>query len=382
MECALSVIIPAYNRDYIIGKTLDSMFRQTLKDMEIIVVDDGSDDNTVGVVKEYQKAHKNLFLYTPGHGGPGPARNVGLQHARGEYVTFMDSDDWAPETAYEKMYHRAKERDADIIVGQYLRKINGGAWTLPVMFQEFWQRFGDENCVGNGAMVIAIRNPNGVNKIFRRELLLKNNICFPSTLMAEDMAFTISAFECAKSVYLLDEVVYMYESNLAQKNSLVSAPSAESIIGGLSAMMRLGLTFHERGMIEEQELTLEHSFQFILTRFNMMPEGKEKSRVFESVKEYVSLYKGLKEYQVTLEYLFHMDIDTMLLLPYPTYVRQINLMQSNPSTGTSAARGGNAWGGEDYKEKVLTMYQNGEIGFRYILRYFKAWLRFKLKGKK
>lgn len=381
MEYAVSVIIPVYNRDYIIGKTLDSMFRQTLESVEVIVVDDGSSDDSVEVVKEYQKAHKNLVLYTADHAGPGPARNQGLQHARGEYVTFMDSDDWAPECAYEKMYQLAKERDADIVVGRYLRKINDGDWFLPKMFEEFSARYGEENCVGNGAMVIPVRNPNGVNKLFRRSLLTENNICFPAARMAEDMSFTISAFECAKSVYLLDEAVYMYESNLDGSDSLISIPSAQPVNEGIAQLKKLGLSFHQRGMIEEQELTLEHSFQFILTRFDRLLAGREKNEAFENIKDYVSLYRGLKEYRITLEYLFQMDVETMLLLPYPAYenckkLAAISAGRNGPAQNADPAAGANTL------EATLRMYRNGQAGLRYILRYFKAWLKFKLRGKR
>lgn len=380
MEFALSVIIPVYNRDYIIGKTLDSMFRQTLENIEVIVVDDGSSDDSVEIVKEYQKLHKNLAVYAADHNGPGAARNVGLEHARGEYVTFMDSDDWAPETAYEKMYQLAKDRDADIVVGQYLRKINGGEWFLPKMFEEFSARYGEENCVGNGAMVISVRNPNGVNKLFRRSMLEENHICFPSARMAEDMSFTVSAFECAKRVYYLDEAVYMYETDLNNSDSLVSVPSAEVVNEGIAELKKLGLSFHERGMIEEQELTLEHSFQFVLTRFDRLPSGREKNEVFENIKDYVKLYVGLKEYRITLEYLFQMDIDTMLLLPYPAYENCKKLIMAAAGrnrSAPSAAAGANA----ATLEATLRMYRNGQAGLRYILRYFKAWLRYKLRGK-
>ena len=379
MACCVSIIIPVCDRGQILEKTLDAVFRQTLRDIEVIVVDDGSDDNTGKVVKEYQSAHPNLLLCATEHPGPGGAKTAGLERARGEYVAFLAPGDWVPETAYEKMYRAAQEREADIVVGEYLEKDGEGQWLPLPQLQALRQRFGEGNCAENGAVVIAAQDPNCWNKMFRKSLLEAHKISFPSAQMAEDILFTTSAFEHAKGVCLLDEVVCMRQ---AHESGADSAASPEVIDSGLAVMKDLGLRFHERGMVEEQESILESSLRSVLERFCRMPEGREKARVFESIKDYVSLYRGLSEYQPTLRYLFGMDLDTMLALPYYTYEKCKERIPAAPAFVVEAEGDEQPAGwAVDPKEVVLNLFREGQIGLRYVWKYFVAWLKFKLRGK-
>ena len=97
-EMKVSIIVPVYNTEKYVAKTLDSLVNQTLNSYEIIVVNDGSTDNSQEIIKEYTKKYPNLIqAYYKENGGLGSARNYGLQYAKGEYVGFVDSDDWRSE---------------------------------------------------------------------------------------------------------------------------------------------------------------------------------------------------------------------------------------------------------------------------------------------
>ena len=111
----VSIIIPAYNTEKYIDNCLQSLVNQTLKEMEIIIVDDGSKDNTLELLRGYEaKFPEKIKVFTKENGGQASARNLALEHVTGEYVGFVDSDDWVSLDMYEKMYQKAKETDADI----------------------------------------------------------------------------------------------------------------------------------------------------------------------------------------------------------------------------------------------------------------------------
>ncbi len=381
MSYSLSVIIPMYNRAHIVSGAIESVLAQRLSDVEIIVVDDGSTDVSVDVVKSYVRKHPNISLFENEHKGPGVARNVGIQHATGEYVTFLDSDDWIPKHAYRLMYETAKEKDADVIIGQMLRKVNGGKWTAVANNKKLVSLFQDNNCAGE--YIIPLINPSACNKIFRRELLVANNILFPDSVMSEDLAFCISVLDHATSIYNIDEAVYMYESNSNKRSSTISTISSKVVGDGIQVHRNIGLKFHEMGKIDLQSMCIEDCFKFILDRFEQLPEGEEKNALFEDVKSYLSMYQGMKEYRIVLESLMGMDLETILSLPYPTYARQRRLLRIvPPAAARPAVIGAPAAPAGDPAVAVLNMYANGKIGLRFVFKCLKAWLKYKFKRKK
>ena len=113
----VSVIVPVYNVEKYLEKCLESLVNQTLKEIEIIVVNDGTKDNSGEIINKYVKKYPNKVKgYTKENGGLSSARNYGLQYATGEYIAFVDSDDWVDLDMYEKMYHKAIQESLDVVV--------------------------------------------------------------------------------------------------------------------------------------------------------------------------------------------------------------------------------------------------------------------------
>ena len=118
-EIKVSVIIPVYNTENYLKKCLDSVLAQTLKEIEIICVDDGSTDKSLDIVKRYQEIDNRFIILKQNNQFAGAARNNGLKIARGEYIAFLDADDFYVTNALEQLYEKAKRYKLDFIKGRF-----------------------------------------------------------------------------------------------------------------------------------------------------------------------------------------------------------------------------------------------------------------------
>ena len=198
----VSIIVPVYNVEKYIKKCLDSLVRQTLKEIEIIVVNDGSPDNSQKIIDKYVKKYPNkVKSYIQKNGGQGSARNFGLTKATGEYVGYVDSDDFVELDMYERMYNKAKEEKSDIIVcGSYnVNEITALKETDldKMIFDDMKQN------AFFGRMAVW-------NKIYKKELLTKNNLEFRSKIWYEDVDFTLKALSYAKKITYVNKPFYNY----------------------------------------------------------------------------------------------------------------------------------------------------------------------------
>ena len=117
----ISVILSAYNEEKFISKAIESVVNQTLKDIEIIIINDGSTDNTLDIINSYAEKDNRIVVIDQENIGLGASRNKGMKIAQGEYVTFLDGDDWFTEEAFEIAYDEAKAKDTDITMYQMIK---------------------------------------------------------------------------------------------------------------------------------------------------------------------------------------------------------------------------------------------------------------------
>ena len=113
----VSIVVPVYNVENYLAKCLDSLVNQTLKDIEVIVVNDGSPDNSQKIIDKYVKKYPKLVKsFIKENGGQGSARNFGLEYAKGEYIAYVDSDDYVETNMFEEMYNIASKENSDIVI--------------------------------------------------------------------------------------------------------------------------------------------------------------------------------------------------------------------------------------------------------------------------
>lgn len=200
----ISVIIPCYNAEKYINKCLDSVLNSTLKDIEVIVINDGSKDSTLNIIKSYKD--KRIVLIDKENAGVAMARNDGLKKATGEYITFIDSDDYIEPTAYEEMYNKAKELNLDLIACDVKMIYPNKEVIIDSKIKD--------NSTNKELMIDAYAAI--WNKLFKKELI--NGLEFSKGInLCEDVEFLYKVYSRVKKVGSIQKPFYNY---IQRPNSL------------------------------------------------------------------------------------------------------------------------------------------------------------------
>ncbi|HGY9674995.1 TPA: glycosyltransferase family 2 protein [Streptococcus pneumoniae] len=208
----VSVIIPVYNVEKYLRRCLDSVVNQTYKDIEVILVNDGSPDNSKEICEEYVAKYSNIQLINQKNAGLGAARNTGLQYITGNAVTFVDSDDWLELYAIEYYVASMKKSDADIVVTQMIRKkeyfsnegTNGTTIKEEVLNQEqFAKKYFKID--GNNIEYYACA------KLYKREIA--REVKYPVGLFAEDVPAAFGYIIRSQKIFYSTKVTYNYFFN-------------------------------------------------------------------------------------------------------------------------------------------------------------------------
>lgn len=202
MKIKVSVIVPVYNVEKFIDKCLNSLVNQTLKEIEIIVVNDGTKDNSQKIIDKYVKKYPDkIKSYIKENGGQGSARNYGLKKATGEYIGYVDSDDFVEKDMYKKLYDKAKENNYDIVVcGNYNVSEDYQNKNIDAFINNYNT---DLENIFFGKMAVW-------NKIYKRDILIKNKLEFKEKVWYEDLAFTLKAIMNSNTFAFIDEPLYDY----------------------------------------------------------------------------------------------------------------------------------------------------------------------------
>ena len=207
----VSVVMPIYNAYNYLRPAMDSVLDQTLREIELICIDDGSTDNTLEILKEYQKQDERVRIITENNAGPAIARNKGLARSRGKYICFLDADDFFEPTLLESLYKLCEEKDLDIAVTDYdhynCRKARFEEGIKP---EHGKLLSGGTVCSKNEYpdVVFSLVSSNVWSKLFRREFLVEKGLLFPENIRVfEDVHFVMTAMAMATRVARFDDVL-------------------------------------------------------------------------------------------------------------------------------------------------------------------------------
>ena len=214
----VSLVVAVYNLEKYIVECLESIINQTFKDVEIICVNDGSKDNSLGILEEYAKKDSRIKIITQINQGSGAARNTGLAAASGDYIQFLDGDDYFEPDMIEKLYNLAKSCNADISACSSRKVDDEGNITetrnpnspinllklpfnKPFSYKDFPNDFFD------------LLGAVPWNKLYRRQMLLEYGLKFPKLTGPDDLTFVFMAQACAEKIIVIDDELINYRFN-------------------------------------------------------------------------------------------------------------------------------------------------------------------------
>lgn len=244
----VSVIVPVYNVEKYITRCLTSLVNQTIDDSEIILVNDGSIDNSEQIIRQFKKDYKNIIYVKKENGGLSSARNFGLIYATGEYVAFLDSDDYVDRTLYQKMYEKAKATNSDFVECDFIWKYPNHE-KIDVGF-----RYKDKKEMFEKARVVAW------NKLIKREIIINKKIEFPVGLYYEDVEFFYKLLPYINNFSFVEEPLIYY---VQRDNSIVN--KQDSRTKQIFKVLDNVIDYYKKiGLYSEYEKQIEYTYTRIL----------------------------------------------------------------------------------------------------------------------
>lgn len=212
----VSIIIPVYNNEIYLKKCLDSIINQTYDNIEIILINDGSSDNSLKIMKNYSKKDKRIIIIDKENEGVSIARNAGIKKSSGEYITFVDSDDYLELDAIEKLYNEIDTKNVDIVRSNYQvhykKSDNIDVGSLYHLENNIY----DKDSIRKKIIpkMLSGEIPCFVNLLMINKKILVKTKLFPIDIhMMEDVIFYLDLFTKANSIYLFDCVTYNIQYN-------------------------------------------------------------------------------------------------------------------------------------------------------------------------
>lgn len=249
MKPKVSVIVPVYNVEKYLSKCLDSLVHQTLQDMEILVINDGSPDNAQAIIEEYEKNYPQLKGYLKKNGGLSDARNYGMRYAQGDYIGFIDSDDCVELDMFEKMYQIAVREGCDLVVSDLVYTYEDGQ---------------PDSLMKGLSLLNENRNKAGFlsplfawNKLYKRELLEENGLAYPVGLWYEDIPVSIPCFALAKKIGYVEKAMVHY---LQRSSSIMGTRNSKKLRDIFTELESTYSYLESHGLLHTYKTELEYLY--------------------------------------------------------------------------------------------------------------------------
>ncbi len=308
----ISVIVPIYKVEKYLNRCINSIINQTYKNLEILLVDDGSPDNSGKICDEYAQKDKRIKVIHKQNGGLSDARNAALKIAHGDYIGFVDSDDYIKEDMFETLFKLSEENDADISIVSYYELIDDRL--ISVRDSGKLQIMDKLEAIKELLIDTKIQS-YAWNKLFKKELF-KDTI-FPTGKNFEDIATTLILFEKCNKVVLLEEPKYYY---LRRNDSIVGIRNYKTYSDYLEVIKDKYFYLKDK----YPDIEVYNAYNFIINMIwvytiivaydinDLYPKYNESYKLFEDIIKYYGedIINKLETYNKAVLYMMLTDIET------------------------------------------------------------------------
>ena len=273
----ISVIIPVYNAEKYLQQCLNSICNQTLRDIEILCIDDGSTDNSLNILQVYAERDPRIRIFSQKNQGAGAARNCGLRNAQGTYLSFLDADDFFESTMLEKVLHSLEQYQADFVVfnsDQYhmdTKKYVQQPWVLRLEDIPPYLPFTHRELTNN---VFKTFVGWAWDKVYRRSFVLEHNLLFQEQRTSNDLLFVFSALVLAKKITVVNEVLAHQRRGGSESLSVTREKSWHCFY---DALIALRSRLQDEGIYWELEQDyINYALHFSLWNLNTLAEPTKR----------------------------------------------------------------------------------------------------------
>ncbi len=309
-----SVIIPCYNMEKYIGRTLDNVLQQTYQSFEVVVVDDGSTDKTLEIIRDYQAKDERVKIYAKKQNqGLSAARNTGIKNSTGEYVLFLDGDDAVKETLFERALQIFAHEQIDMFSFGYQiveEKTNR------ILKKRSQPKYDNKNFSGREFMILYLQkkiSQHICSLIVRRQVFADNNIWFDENIRyGEDQDFQLRCMPKCRNIYYTSEELFFYTK---RTGSLINRKLSAKRIDEIKVFLKIEAELKN----EVQSFYVRNylCFHFVYLYREAMKYGFDRAFIQEYLK-HDYLLKGFK-----MEFTKHNLITFMFILSYSTLLRKM-----------------------------------------------------------
>ena len=277
-KCKISIVMPVYNVERYLRMCLDSILNQTFKDFEIIIVNDGSTDGSLSILKEYEQNYKDLIqVYTTENKGVSHARNYGIERAKGEYLLFVDSDDFLEPDMCEKLYEKASRDNNDIVICKYFDAyVNEETGKITKKRSKAYNiAIGRNFDIHDTKFELTHISPFPWDKLYRRTLF--DHYKFPENMRFEDLAVIFPIVCTTNSIGVIEDRLYNYRRGSA--GSFLSSFS-EGTLDIVKALKMVVESVKKQGQFEMFYEEIEYiCIRHFLIRYNALFDVKTKGKL-------------------------------------------------------------------------------------------------------
>lgn len=280
----ISVIVPVYNVEPYLERCIQSILAQDFEEYEIVLVNDGTEDDSGKIAEDFARQYPEKIVYIKQENkGLGGARNTGILHAKGEYLLFVDSDDYIVPDTLQKVYRKMVEEQADLLLFDYYR--------ISEQYEVLSRNYGCFGKVDTFTLEtypgVLFDNPSTWNKMYHRSLFVDYGIAFPDKVWYEDLRTTAKIYTKARKIVYFREPFYCYYQ---RESSIMHTKDCTKYLQIIEAMEDLLQYFKKEGMHDKFETELEflavyHLLFFAVVQVNKIDSG---SIVQKKLREYVT----------------------------------------------------------------------------------------------